>query len=64
MTCHFLVDYKDCGSSDEGDSKSDTKENSSATGSESDDADSSDVDFFGLSSKPEVRHIISQLDKQ
>lgn len=48
-----LLDYKDCGSSDEGDSKSDTKENSSATGSESDDADSSDVDFFGLSSKPE-----------
>ncbi|KAJ7315281.1 hypothetical protein OS493_038748 [Desmophyllum pertusum] len=50
-----LLAYKDCGSSDDSDSKIDHKEGNSTTAStESDDTDGDDVDFFGLNSKKEA----------
>ncbi|KAJ7369853.1 hypothetical protein OS493_035929 [Desmophyllum pertusum] len=49
-----LLAYKDCGSSDDSDSKIEHKEGNSTTAStESDDTDGDDVDFFGLNSKKE-----------
>lgn len=52
--------YKDCGSSDDNDPKSDKDGNSSAVSMESDESsDEDDADFFGLNSKKEVtNHII------